>query len=242
MKLSFKNVTCQFGTQRALDDVSLDLENDEKVLVLIGPSGGGKSTFLRVLGGLLTPTSGTVSVAGSILTPQGLLNHRRANGFVFQSFNLFPHLTARENVALPLEKVHGLTPDESATKALASLARFGLADHAEKLPAQLSGGQQQRVGIARAVAPGPGLLILDEPTSALDPEMSAEVLDAVQALAAEGQQVILSTHSMGFARAAADRVLYLAKGKIIQAAPPKEVFDTDPSPEVSKFLERVMRY
>ena len=242
MNLKFENVTCQFGTQRALDEVSLDLANDEKVLVLIGPSGGGKSTFLRVLGGLLTPTSGTVVVAGNTLTPKNLLEHRRANGFVFQSFNLFPHLTARENVALPLEKVHGFSPADSATKAMDSLVRFGLGDHAGKLPAQLSGGQQQRVGIARAVAPGPGLLILDEPTSALDPEMSAEVLDAIQALAGDGQQVVLSTHSMGFARAVADRVLFLSGGKIVQGAPPSEVFDTDPVPGVSKFLERVMRY
>ena len=154
----------------------------------------------------------------------------------------FSHLTARRNIALPLEKVHGHSPAEAMTLAEQALDRFGLLDHADKLPAQLSGGQQQRVGIARAVAHQPEVLFLDEPTSALDPEMTAEVLELIQELAEAGQDIILSTHEMGFARAVADQVAFVAAGKIEEISPPAELFGAPKSALCQRFLSRVMRY
>lgn len=172
----------------------------------------------------------------------GLQAYRRKNGFLFQQFNLFPHLTARRNIELPLEKVHGVPLAEARGMAEQALGRFGLLDHADKLPAQLSGGQQQRVGIARAVARQPELLFLDEPTSALDPEMTAEVLELIQELAEAGQDIILSTHEMGFARAVADQVAFVAAGKIEEIAPPVRLFGAPESAVCRRFLSKVMRY
>ena len=242
MKLEITSLTKRFGGQAALED--LHLESEAKVLCLLGPSGGGKSTLLRILGGLETPDSGKVAINGEPLpaTERGLLSYRRKNGFLFQQFNLFPHLTALGNLTLPLEKAHGRTPEEARAAAEATLARFGLADHSHKLPAQLSGGQQQRVGLARAVAHQPRILFLDEPTSALDPEMTGEVLDLIRELAEEGQHIILSTHEMGFARAVADRIAFLAGGRIIETATPAVFFGEPLSPEGRRFLSRVMKY
>lgn len=243
MKLEVRDLIKVYGKTRALDGLSLPVESS-RVLVLIGPSGGGKSTLLRVLGGLETPDSGSVVINGRPLAadPAALLAYRRKNGFLFQQFNLFPHLTARRNIALPLEKVHGHAPAEALEIAAAALDRFGLLDHADKLPAQLSGGQQQRVGIARAVAHQPEILFLDEPTSALDPEMTAEVLELIQELAEAGQDIILSTHEMGFARAVGDQVAFVAAGKIEELASPAELFAAPRSPLCQRFLSRVMRY
>ena len=243
MKLEVAGLTKVFGKTRALDGLSLSVEA-ARVLVLIGPSGGGKSTLLRVLGGLETADSGTVKINGQPQPsdPAGLQVFRRKNGFLFQQFNLFPHLTARRNIELPLEKVHGHTPAEAHSLAVQALDRFGLLDHADKLPAQLSGGQQQRVGIARAVARQPELLFLDEPTSALDPEMTAEVLELIQELAEAGQDIILSTHEMGFAKAVADQVAFVAAGRIEEIAPPAELFGAPKSALCQRFLSRVMRY
>lgn len=243
MKLEIAGVTKRFGKTAALDGLSLSVAA-ARVLVLIGPSGGGKSTLLRVLGGLETADEGTVAINGQVLEndPSSLQAYRRKNGFLFQQFNLFPHLTALRNIALPLEKVHGHTPVEARAMAEQALARFGLIDHADKLPAQLSGGQQQRVGIARAVARKPEVLFLDEPTSALDPEMTAEVLELIQELAEAGQDIILSTHEMGFARAVADQVAFVAAGKIEEHAPPAELFGNAKSPTCRRFLSKVMRY
>lgn len=243
MKLEIAGVTKRFGKTAALDGLSLSVAT-ARVLVLIGPSGGGKSTLLRVLGGLETADKGTVAINGQVLEndPSSLQAYRRKNGFLFQQFNLFPHLTALRNIALPLEKVHGHTPVEARAMAEQALARFGLIDHADKLPAQLSGGQQQRVGIARAVARKPEVLFLDEPTSALDPEMTAEVLELIQELAEAGQDIILSTHEMGFARAVADQVAFVAAGKIEEHAPPAELFENAKSPTCRRFLSKVMRY
>jgi polar amino acid transport system ATP-binding protein len=243
MKLDAADVTKLYGATRALDGLSLAVEA-ARVLVLIGPSGGGKSTLLRVLGGLETADAGTVQVNEHRLVadPAALQAYRRQNGFLFQQFNLFPHLTARRNIALPLEKVHGHSCDEAQLMAEQALDRFGLLDHADKLPAQLSGGQQQRVGIARAVARQPEVLFLDEPTSALDPEMTAEVLELIQELAEAGQDIILSTHEMGFARAVGDKVAFVAAGRIEEAAPPAELFGAPCSALVQRFLSRVMRY
>ena len=243
MKLEVHGLTKTYGKTRALDGLLLPIES-ARVLVLIGPSGGGKSTLLRVLGGLETADSGTVAINGYQLVtdPAALQAYRRKNGFLFQQFNLFPHLTARRNISLPLEKVHGHSPAEALAMAEQALSRFSLLDHAYKLPAQLSGGQQQRVGIARAVARQPEILFLDEPTSALDPEMTAEVLELIQELAEAGQDIILSTHEMGFARAVADQVAFVAAGKIEEVSPPASLFGTPKSALCQRFLSRVMRY
>jgi polar amino acid transport system ATP-binding protein len=243
MRLEARDLVKCYGKTRALDGLSLGIES-ARVLVLIGPSGGGKSTLLRVLGGLEIPDQGAVGVNGHALgaDPLALLDYRRRNGFLFQQFNLFPHMTARRNIALPLEKVHGRAAADAQALAEQALARFGLLDHADKLPAQLSGGQQQRVGIARAVAHQPEVLFLDEPTSALDPEMTAEVLELIQELAEAGQDIILSTHEMGFARAVADQVAFVAAGKIEELAAPGDLFGAPASALCQRFLSRVMRY
>lgn len=243
MRLEVTELTKCYGMTRAADELSLVVET-ARVLVLIGPSGGGKSTLLRMLGGLETPDKGSLAINGQIIgaDPKSLQAYRRRNGFLFQQFNLFPHLTAKRNIALPLEKVHGHTPGVAGEMAEQALARFSLLDHADKLPAQLSGGQQQRVGIARAVAHQPEVLFLDEPTSALDPEMTAEVLELIQELAEAGQDIILSTHEMGFARAVADQVAFVAGGKIEEIAPPATLFSASRSPLCQRFLSRVMRY
>ncbi|GAA5123572.1 amino acid ABC transporter ATP-binding protein [Luteolibacter yonseiensis] len=243
MKLEVKGLTKCYGATHAADGLTLFV-GSARVLVLIGPSGGGKSTLLRLLGGLETPDSGKVEINGRQLGTDApsLQAYRRKNGFLFQQFNLFPHLTARQNISLPLEKVHGHSPAKSAETATRALDRFGLLAHADKLPTQLSGGQQQRVGIARAVAHQPEVLFLDEPTSALDPEMTAEVLELIQELAEAGQDIILSTHEMGFARAVADHVAFVSAGKIEELAPPAELFGNPRSAICQKFLSRVMRY
>ncbi|MES2439055.1 MAG: amino acid ABC transporter ATP-binding protein [Verrucomicrobiota bacterium] len=243
MKLEVTGLTKCYGPTRAADGLSLSV-GSARVLVLIGPSGGGKSTLLRILGGLETADSGTVKINSHLLLQDAmaLQAYRRKNGFLFQQFNLFPHLTARRNISLPLEKVHGHPPAKAGEIAMRALDRFGLIDHADKLPAQLSGGQQQRVGIARAVAHQPEVLFLDEPTSALDPEMTAEVLELIQELAEAGQDIILSTHEMGFARAVADHVAFVAAGKIEELAPPAELFGAPKSALCQRFLSRVMRY
>lgn len=243
MKLEVSQLAKCYGKTRALDGLSLSVETS-RVLVLIGPSGGGKSTLLRVLGGLETADSGSVKVNDHHLLADAaaLQAYRRKNGFLFQQFNLFPHLTALRNIALPLEKVHGHPPAEAQAMAEQALERFGLLDHAAKLPAQLSGGQQQRVGIARAVARQPEVLFLDEPTSALDPEMTAEVLELIQELAEAGQDIILSTHEMGFARAVADQVAFVAAGKIEEVSPPAGLFAAPKSALCQRFLSKVMRY
>jgi len=243
MKLDVDRATKRYGKTTALDGLSLHLD-EARVLVLIGPSGGGKSTLLRLLGGLETADEGTVRVNRHQLLPddKALQAYRRRNGFLFQQFNLFPHLTARRNLTLPLEKVHAHSPQVARDMADQALDRFGLLEHADKLPAQMSGGQQQRVGIARAFAFSPEVLFLDEPTSALDPEMTAEVLELIQELAEAGQDIILSTHEMGFARAVADQVAFVAAGKIAECSPPATLFTAAGSPVCQRFLSRVMRY
>ncbi len=243
MRLEIAGLVKRYGGHAALDGLDLRVE-EGRVLVLVGPSGGGKSTLLRVLGGLEAPDAGRVAVLGEALpaTEAGLLAYRRRNGFLFQQFNLFPHLDALRNLTLPLEKVHGMPPEEAKRVAEEVLGRFGLLEHAHKRPAQLSGGQQQRVGIARAVASRPEVLFLDEPTSALDPEMTAEVLELIQELAEGGQRIVLSTHEMGFARAVGDVVAFLASGKVLEAAAPAEWFERPASEQARRFLSRVLRY
>jgi polar amino acid transport system ATP-binding protein len=243
MKLSLREVVKQFGAHTVIDRVSLEFDGAH-CLALIGPSGGGKSTLLRIVAGLEYPTSGAVVLNDKPIEyhDDALLRHRRSIGTVFQAFNLFPHMTALKNITLPLEKVHGRTPDEARELAEGTLRRFQLLDHAHKRPAELSGGQRQRVAIARAIAIKPQVVLLDEPTSALDPEMTAEVLELIEELKQEGRDLLLVTHEMGFARRLADRVALLSEGRIAEFGPPEQIFGA-PESEVTKgFLRRVLRY
>ncbi|HXE95286.1 MAG TPA: amino acid ABC transporter ATP-binding protein [Dongiaceae bacterium] len=243
MQLSLKNLSKSFGLRPVLDDISMELP-DAKALVVIGPSGGGKTTLLRTVAGLERPDSGQVSIDGEVLLfdEASLLAHRRSIGTVFQAFNLFPHLTALENITLPLEQAHGYGRKQALETAHSILNRFHLAEHAGKKPAQLSGGQQQRVAIARAIAIKPRFLLFDEPTSALDPEMTSEVLDIIGELRNEGRDLLLVTHHMGFARTVADHCLFVAEGKIVENGPVERLFAEPQSSELRQFLGRVMRY
>lgn len=246
MRLELQGLRKVYGKQAALDGLDLNVGPDLTALVLIGPSGGGKSTLLRILGALESPTAGVARVDDQRNDPSSteavLREARRRHGYLFQSFNLFPHLSALQNVTLPLEKVHGRSTADAEARGRECLDRFNLADHAEKRPAELSGGQQQRVGIARAIAHEPQLLILDEPTSALDPEMTAEVLEVIRDLREAGQEIILSTHEMGFARAVADQVLFLADGKIVEHGSGEAIFGAPETKEAQRFLSKVMHY
>lgn len=243
MKLALNQVRKRFGQQLVLDDVSLSLEKVH-TLALVGPSGGGKSTLLRIIGGLEYPDSGSVEINGERVNFQeeALLAHRRSIGTVFQSFNLFPHLTALQNITLPLEKVHGRPVTEAEAIARQLLERFRLGDHADKRPAELSGGQRQRVALARAISIKPKLLLFDEPTSALDPEMTSEVLDAIRELREEGREFILVTHEMGFARQVADQVAFLADGKIVEAGSAAQIFKTPGTEQTRAFLDKILKY
>jgi len=243
MKLDLRGLSKAFGGHLALDGVSLNLEKVH-TLVLIGPSGGGKSTLLRIIAGLEYPDSGDVEINGQpvVFREEELLRHRRTVGTVFQAFNLFPHLTALQNITLPLEKVHGHSTADAEQIARQFLARFRLESHAAKRPSELSGGQRQRVAIARAVSIKPSLLLFDEPTSALDPEMTAEVLDMIKELRDEGRDFILVTHEMGFARQVADQVALLADGRIAEAGEVRQIFEHPASTQTRDFLARVLKY
>lgn len=244
MKLEATSLTKRYAEHAALDGASFAVPAEVGCLVLLGPSGSGKSTLLRLLGSLLVPDSGEVRVADQVLdwSEAAALAQRRTNGFVFQSFNLFPHLTAMENVALPLRIVHGMEAGAARRRALEALEEFGLAPHIEKRPAELSGGQQQRVALARAIAPKPKLLLLDEPTSALDPMMTQDVLDLIRALAEGGQRIVLSTHEIAFARKVADWVLFLEMGRVVESAPAKEFFAAPKHETAKEFLQALTRY
>ena len=243
MKLRLTEVTKSFGEHVVLDAISLSLEKVH-TLALIGPSGGGKSTLLRVIAGLEHPDRGEVEIDNEKVWYEEsyLLRHRRTIGTVFQAFNLFPHLTALENITLALEKVHGRSTAEAESIAREHLQRFRLEAHAGKKPAQLSGGQRQRIAIARAIAIKPKLLLFDEPTSALDPEMTAEVLDVIEELREEGRDFILVTHEMGFARKIADQVALLADGRIAEVGPVEQVFEQPRSQQSRDFLAKVLKY
>jgi len=243
MKLRARSLCKSFGQQVVLRNVNLDLE-DVRTLALIGPSGGGKSTLLRIIAGLEIPDSGSLAMNDREVTyrEKDLLVHRRTVGTVFQAFNLFPHLTALQNITLPLEKVHGHKPAHARELAEGILERFGLLEHGHKPPAQLSGGQRQRVAIARAISIKPKLLLFDEPTSALDPEMTAEVLDVIEELREEGRDLVLVTHQMGFAHRVSDRIALLAGGEIVECGPPAQVLD-DPESEITRrFLAKILKY
>jgi polar amino acid transport system ATP-binding protein len=243
LKLNVRNLSKRFGAHAALDQLTLEVER-ARSLVLIGPSGGGKTTLLRVLAGLETPDQGEVELDGARIqfTEPDLLSYRRTVGVVFQSFNLFPHLTALENVTLPLEKVHGRSRVEAQEVARQLLRRFQLEPHAEKKPAALSGGQRQRIAIARAVAIKPRVLLFDEPTSALDPEMTAEVLDMIRQLRDEGSDFVLVTHQMGFARVVAERVAFLAEGRVLEYGDTQQLFESPATEQCRRFLATVLKY
>ncbi len=243
MKISLQQICKRFDGHLVLDAISLELEKVH-TLALIGPSGGGKSTLLRIIGGLEHPDSGEVRINGErvIFEEEPLRQHRRTIGTVFQAFNLFPHLTALQNITLPLEKVHGHAPAAAAEIARQMLVRFRLDAHAGKRPAELSGGQRQRVAIARAISIKPRLLLFDEPTSALDPEMTAEVLDVIRELRDEGRDFILVTHEMGFARLVADQAAFVSGGRILEAGPVGKLFDDPASPQTRDFLSKILKY
>lgn len=245
MNLEIASLSKSFpGHPRVLHEVSATFQGIG-TLALIGPSGGGKSTLLRILAGLELPDDGKVVLNAEEIdfaSESALRAHRLRLGVVFQGYNLFPHLSALENVLLPLIQVHRIPRDEALACAIDTLKRFRLDAHASKRPAELSGGQKQRVAIARAIATKPQLLLLDEPTSALDPEMTAEVLDVIAELKKEGREFILVTHAMGFARHVADSVAFVANGRILEHGHPEQLFGTPSTPECQSFLSRVLRY
>ena len=243
MKLDLRHISKSFGQRLVLDNISLSLENI-RTLVVIGPSGCGKSTLLRIIAGLEYPDGGELEINGEQVDfhEEALLRHRRTLGIVFQAFNLFPHLTVMQNIALPLEKVHAVKPSEAAETAMQLLKRLQLEKHACKKPAELSGGQRQRVAIARAISIKPRLLLFDEPTSALDPEMTSEVLDVIGELREEGLDFILVTHNMGFAKRIADQVAMMAEGRIVETATGPNAFDRLVSQQSRDFLAKVLKY
>jgi len=240
--IEFRDVHKSFGTLEVIRGISLSIDRGS-VVVVCGPSGSGKSTLIRMVNRLEVPNRGEIWVDGiNSTTSKGeeLRRLRTGVGFVFQQFNLYPHMTARQNVTLALRKVLGKTPAEANAVADEVLAQVGLADKANNLPGQLSGGQQQRVAIARALATKPDLLLFDEPTSALDPEMIGEVLQVIRDLAHHGITLVVVTHEMGFARTVADRILFLDQGKIEEDAPPKEFFHHTRSPRAKQFLSQIL--
>ncbi|WP_171021244.1 MULTISPECIES: amino acid ABC transporter ATP-binding protein [Micrococcaceae] len=234
-------VNKHYGALHVLNDINLEVTKGE-VVVILGPSGSGKSTLCRAINRLETIDDGTIKIDGKTLPEEGkaLANLRADVGMVFQSFNLFAHKTILENVTLGPIKVKGMKKSEAEKLAMQLLERVGVANQANKLPAQLSGGQQQRVAIARALAMRPKVMLFDEPTSALDPEMINEVLDTMVTLAKEGMTMLVVTHEMGFARKAADRVIFMADGKIVEQAAPNDFFTNPQTDRAKDFLGKLI--
>jgi ABC-type polar amino acid transport system ATPase subunit len=241
MIIEANNVVKSFGRTPVLKGVSLSIEKGEVVCV-VGPSGSGKSTFLRTLNGLDTFEQGTIRVVGIDMPTSrtNLLSVRRDVGMLFQNFNLFPHLTIRENIALAPVRTRRLTRTESLARADRLLARVHIAEQADKYPAQLSGGQQQRAAIARALAMEPKVLLFDEPTSALDPEMVQEVLEVMRELAETGMTMVIVTHEMGFAREVAHRVVFMVDGMIAHVGAPDAFFNNSTDARLNAFLAKVL--
>jgi glutamate transport system ATP-binding protein len=235
------HVQKHYGEFHALKDINLTVDRGE-VVVVIGPSGSGKSTLCRTINRLETITSGSITIDGKELPSEGkaLAALRADVGMVFQSFNLFSHLTILDNVTLGPIKVKGAKKSDAETEARHLLDRVGIAHQADKYPAQLSGGQQQRVAIARALAMHPKVMLFDEPTSALDPEMINEVLDVMVDLAKEGMTMVVVTHEMGFARKAADRVVFMADGEVVEQSDPESFFTNPQSGRAKDFLSKLL--
>ncbi len=231
-----------FGDNEVLTDINQEVKKGE-VVVIIGPSGSGKSTLLRCLNLLETPTSGDVIFEGTALTGlnETKLNQLREKmGMVFQSFNLFPHMTVLENLKVSPVKVKGISDEEATASAIKLLEQVGLSDKADAYPSSLSGGQQQRVAIARALAMNPAVMLFDEPTSALDPEMVGEVLKVMQDLADFGMTMIVVTHEMGFAKEVADRVIFMDGGYIVEEGKPEELFNNPQHERTQDFLAKIL--
>ena len=237
------HVNKHFGDLHVLRDVSTTVARGE-VVVVIGPSGSGKSTLCRAINRLETIDDGVVTIDGTRLPEEGaeLARLRADVGMVFQSFNLFAHKSVLENVTLGQIKVRKRSKAEAEKRAMQLLERVGVANQAQKMPSQLSGGQQQRVAIARALAMDPKVMLLDEPTSALDPEMITEVLDVMVQLAQDGMTMIVVTHEMGFARKAADRVVFMADGEIVEEATPEQFFTSPASDRARDFLSKILTH
>ncbi|MFI6346247.1 amino acid ABC transporter ATP-binding protein [Streptomyces sp. NPDC050560] len=238
-----KDVNKHFGALHVLQDIDLTITRGE-VVVVIGPSGSGKSTLCRTINRLETVDSGSITIDGKPLPAEGkeLARLRADVGMVFQSFNLFAHKTVLENVMLGQVKVRRTDKAKAEENARSLLDRVGVASQADKYPAQLSGGQQQRVAIARALAMGPKVMLFDEPTSALDPEMINEVLEVMRQLAREGMTMIVVTHEMGFARSAANRVVFMADGRIVEEATPDQFFSNPRSDRAKDFLSKILHH
>lgn len=236
-----EKVTKYYGTHCALDSVDLSIQKGE-VVIVIGPSGSGKSTLCRAINRLETINSGRISINGQPLPEEGreLAQLRASVGMVFQSFNLFGHRTVLQNVTLGPIRVRHMAPKAAEQKALELLERVGVREQAYKMPAELSGGQQQRVAIARALAMDPEVMLFDEPTSALDPEMVSDVLDVMRDLAHGGMTMVVVTHEMGFARSAADRVIFMDAGRIVEQAAPDKFFAAPESARARDFLAKVL--
>lgn len=246
MHVEISHLTKRFGQRTVLDDISLSVEAGQTV-ALIGPSGAGKSTLLRCINGLNSFDSGSITVGEHVLRPNcdnqsgnGARAVRRVFGMIFQDFQLFPHLTALQNITEAPRSILKMPPKEADQRAVQLLARVGLEDRAQAYPSELSGGQKQRVAIARAMAMSPRGLLCDEITSALDPELKNEVLVVLEALKRDGLTLILVTHEIGFARRAADRVVVLAGGKIIEDGPPQQVIENPQAPRTQQFLKQMM--
>lgn len=239
--ISVKNLEKKFGEHEVLKDISFDLFEGD-VVCIIGSSGSGKSTLLRCINHLETPTSGQILYHGYPLTKdaQTINRFRSQVGMVFQQFNLFPHLTIKENIKLAPVTLKIMSDSEAEQKAMELLERVGLPDKAEAYPKQLSGGQQQRIAIARALAMNPEVMLFDEPTSALDPEMVGEVLQLMKELADDGMTMVVVTHEMGFAREVGTRVLFMDGGNIAEQNNPKDFFENPKNPRLQEFLSKVL--
>lgn len=239
--IDVKNLCKSFGTHDVLKGVNEHIDKGEKV-VIIGPSGSGKSTFLRCLNLLEEPTSGEIVFEGQNITAKATdINLvRRKMGMVFQQFNLFPHLSVKENIKLAPVKLKVMTDAEADKRAMELLERVGLPDKADSYPIQLSGGQQQRIAIARALAMNPDVMLFDEPTSALDPEMVGEVLEIMKELAEDGMTMVVVTHEMGFAREVGTRVLFMDGGNIVEQNEPHAFFEHPQNPRLKDFLSKVL--
>lgn len=241
--VELEGVNKWFGDLHVLKDINLAVAERE-VVVVIGPSGSGKSTLCRAINRLETIQEGSIRIDGTPLPAEGkqLAQLRADVGMVFQSFNLFAHKTILENVTLGPIKVRGMDKDAAKARGMELLDRVGIGNQADKYPAELSGGQQQRVAIARALAMEPKVMLFDEPTSALDPEMISEVLDVMLELAEAGTTMIVVTHEMGFARSAAQRVVFMAEGAIVEVAPPQQFFDNPQSDRAKDFLSKILAH